>query len=66
MGTKTEADEFAYTVSGWTWARQKATGLRNARIAARRKRLDADGEPEVHVTLVWRQRTGDQLPLEHC
>ncbi len=65
MATTTEADEFSYTVSGWTWARQKATVLRNARMVARRKRLEADGEPEVHVTLVWRQKT-HQPPLEHC
>lgn len=67
MGTTTEAREFSYTVSNWVWARQKATVLRNARIAARRKRLHADGEPEVHVTLVWRQKPADdRLPLEHC
>ncbi|MET8278371.1 hypothetical protein [Micromonospora sp. NPDC005174] len=66
MGTTTEAREFSYTVSGWVWGRQKATVLRNARIAARRKRLRADGEPEVHVTLVWPQDTDDQLPMEHC
>lgn len=66
MATMTEADEFSYAVPGWLWTRQKATVLRNARIAARRKRKRAEGEPQVHVILVWPQDTDDQLPLEHC
>lgn len=68
MGTKTEAREFSYAVPGWVWTRQKASVLRNARIAARRKRLRADGEPQVHVILVWPQADPDDtLPgMEHC
>lgn len=55
MATKTEADEFSYLVPGWLWDRQPHTVIRRARQAARRKRKRADGEPQVHVVLVWPQ-----------
>ncbi|MEV2239600.1 hypothetical protein [Micromonospora sp. NPDC049891] len=55
MATATEVDEFSYLVPGWLWKQQPATVLRRARQAAKRKRKTADGEPQVHVVLVWPQ-----------
>jgi hypothetical protein len=56
MAAKTSADEFAYAVPGWYWEKNPDTALRSARAAARRKRKNADGEPVVHVILVWPQQ----------
>lgn len=54
MVTKKAADEFSYIIPGWYWDKARPTAIRAARALARRKRLDIeDGEPEVHVTLVW-------------
>jgi hypothetical protein len=61
MSAKTDADEFSYAVPGWLWARSPATVLRNAKVAARRKRKHADGEPEVHVILVWPQKQRESV-----
>lgn len=66
MGTKTEADEFSYTVPYHVWATRRASTIQAARQSARRKRKRADGDPIVHVVLEWPQDTDDQLPLEHC
>ena len=55
MATKTEADEFSYLVPHWVWKQKPHTVLRNARQLARRKRVDASGEPEVLVILRWPQ-----------
>jgi hypothetical protein len=55
MATATEVDEFSYLVPGWLWKQQPSTVLRRARQAAKRKRKRADGEPQVHVVLVWPQ-----------
>ncbi|WP_341719840.1 hypothetical protein QQG74_09140 [Micromonospora sp. FIMYZ51] len=55
MATVSDADEFSYIVPGWVWDKQRGTAIRNARQAARRNRKRADGEPQVHVVLVWPQ-----------
>ncbi|GGM27918.1 hypothetical protein GCM10011608_10930 [Micromonospora sonchi] len=55
MATASDADEFSYLVPGWYWDKQRDTAIRNARAAARRKRKQARGEPQVHVVLVWPQ-----------
>lgn len=54
MSTKT-ADEVAYVVEGWYWARFPGSTIRAARKFFRRKGLAADGDPQVHVVLVWPQ-----------
>jgi hypothetical protein len=59
MTAKTDTDEFAYPVPDWVWRKNPKTVLRNARIAARRKRKRADGEPQVHVVLVWPQEQAE-------
>ncbi len=48
-------EEFEYVVPGWLWERSRVSVLRAARALARRKRMCADGEPVVHVVLVWPQ-----------
>jgi hypothetical protein len=59
--SKTPADEFSYPVPAWLWERRRTTVLRNARIAARRKRMRAEGEPQVHVVLVWPQEQAESV-----
>lgn len=56
MGTNTSADEFRYIVPARLWYQHRKTVLANAKLAARRLRKRAAGDPdEAHVVLVWRQ-----------
>jgi hypothetical protein len=57
--------EFEYIVAGWLWAQKRASVLRTAREQARRRGMSADGDPVVHVVLVWPQDLPGQpeLPL---
>ena len=64
MATNAEVDEFEYVVPGWLWDKSRATVLRSARALARRKRKHADGDPDVHVVLVWPQREELATQLE--
>lgn len=50
-------DEFSYVVPGWLWTREPEQVLDRARETARSKGKAADGEPQVHVVLVWPQDT---------
>lgn len=58
MSTKT-ADEVAYVVEGWYWARFPGATIRAARKFFRRKGLNADGEPRVHVVVEWPQEQAE-------
>lgn len=72
MAAKTGTDGFTYEVPAWRWERQRATTLRDALAAARRKRRRLVGEPRVRVILEWPHPDdddGEQMPilgLEHC
>lgn len=62
MGTKRadeRAAEVSYAVPGWYWDRSRATAIENARKYARRRGADVDADPEVHVVLVWPQKTAE-------
>lgn len=60
MSTKA-ADEVGYVVEGWYWARFPGSTIRAARKFFRRKGLTADGEPQVHVVLVWPQEQAESV-----
>jgi hypothetical protein len=58
MGTTTSAEEFSYAVEHWYWQRFRGSAIRAARKLARQKGMTADGDPQVHVVLVWPQEQG--------
>jgi hypothetical protein len=67
MAGETDADEFEYIVPGWLWEQKPASVLRAARSQAKRRRLSADGDPVVHVVLVWPQDLPEgqlELPMQ--
>ncbi|GAA4439151.1 hypothetical protein [Phytohabitans houttuyneae] len=47
------ADEVTITVPWWRVRQSPDTVLRAARDTARRKKIAAEGDPIVRVTLVW-------------
>jgi hypothetical protein len=60
MSTKT-ADDSGYVVEGWYWDRFRASAVRAARKFAKRKGLKAEGDPQVHVVLVWPQEQAESV-----
>lgn len=48
-------DEYVYAVPGEVWDSDRAEIIANAKELAASKGKRADGEPEVHVLLVWPQ-----------
>jgi hypothetical protein len=59
--SQTPADEFSYAVPGWYWDKNRATAVRSARAAGRKRRKKVDGEPQVHVILVWPQEQAESV-----
>lgn len=54
---------FEYIIPGWLWESKRASVLRAARALARRKGMSTDGDPVVHVVLVWPQEGQLELPI---
>jgi hypothetical protein len=59
MSATESADEVTITVPWWRVRHHPETVLRVARDAARRKRVNTDGEPTVRVTLVWQRKQAE-------
>lgn len=59
MSTKQRVAEPGYVVEGWYWDKRRATAIASAREDARRKGLDADGDPQVHVVIVFGEADQD-------
>lgn len=54
------ADEVTITVPWWRVRQSPDTVLRVARDTARRKKITADGDPIVRVTLVWPKESAQE------
>ena len=55
MGRFRRDDEYVYAVPGVVWEASPEEVVGHARELAAEKGMAADGEPEVHVLLVWPQ-----------
>lgn len=60
MSTKA-ADETGYVIEGWYWDRFRGSAIRAARKNFRRKGLVAEGDPQVHVVIVWPQESRESV-----